>query len=317
MKQCKLQIVTLMLITAVFMVPSLVLATVYYPDYNEADQGVTGSGQSVKAYVDSIGSNNATLNFRHNSGGATTTYTFSTDETIPSNINVVIEKGAVLSIGNTITLTINGAFDAGLYQVISGNGNVDFGLGHVKEVYPQWWGAYTDGTNASATTAAIQAAIDTGFMVKLAAGEYLINDSLKIDGSQRGIIGTSHTNTWIKTSANSYPAIEIASTSTVYGGMLKDFMLEGTSSNSGGASGTLISASTKPVSGSTTWDPQLTLSRPQASNGNDFSIAAYTDNVSNSTHKVGLTITSSGSYNGSGSVTVSYVALIAGDVVKE
>ena len=56
----------------------------YFPDYNEADQGLAGNGKSAKAYIDAIGADSATLYFRHNSGAATTTYTFSTDETIPS-----------------------------------------------------------------------------------------------------------------------------------------------------------------------------------------------------------------------------------------
>ena len=74
MKQCKLQILALMLITAIFMVPSLALATVYYPDYNETDQGVTGSGQSVKAYevvVISNRSNKSPLMYAWHADGKT------------------------------------------------------------------------------------------------------------------------------------------------------------------------------------------------------------------------------------------------------
>ena len=115
----------------------------YFPDYNEADQGATGSGKSTKAYVDTIGADSATLVFRHNSGAAITTYTFSTDEIIPSNINVIIEEGAILSINNAVTLAINGSIKAGLYKVFSCTGTgVISGL---KEVYPEWWGALGDG----------------------------------------------------------------------------------------------------------------------------------------------------------------------------
>jgi parallel beta-helix repeat protein len=129
------------------------LGNVHYPDYNEADQGVAGSGSSVKTFVDAISTDSATLVLRHNSGSATTTYTFSTSETIPSNINVIIEKGAILSIAAAQTLTINGSFDAGLYQVFSGTGSV----AGLKVSNILWFGAVSD-SGTTDNTAAIKAA---------------------------------------------------------------------------------------------------------------------------------------------------------------
>jgi hypothetical protein len=159
---------------------------IYNPDYNEADQGITGGGETVKAYVDTIGTNSGTIIFRHNSGLATTTYTFSTDETIPSNIRVVIEKGAVLSIATSKTLTINGPFSAGLYQVFSGDGTVSWGGGNVKEVYPEWWGAVGDfvpatgvGTNNRAPIVSAITSILNGGTLKFAPGsKYKITGTL-------------------------------------------------------------------------------------------------------------------------------------------
>lgn len=114
----------------------------YFPDYNEADQGVTGNGKSAKAYIDAVSTDSATLVFRHNSDSATTTYTFSTSETISSNIRIIIEKGAILSIAVAQTLTINGPFDAGPYQVFSGAGDVNFR--GISSAYVNWW--VTSGT---------------------------------------------------------------------------------------------------------------------------------------------------------------------------
>ena len=129
-------------ITIANLIPSIDFS---FPDYNEADQGLTGNGKSAKAYIDTIGTTNGgTLVFRHNSGGATTTYQFSTDETIPSNIKVEIEKGAILSIDSGITLTINGPFSAGLYQVFSGDGSVVFDGEVIQVGYAEWFGI--DGT---------------------------------------------------------------------------------------------------------------------------------------------------------------------------
>jgi len=153
-------------------------ANLYYPNYSEADQGATGAGKSVKAYIDAIVANSATLLFRHNSGAATTTYTFSTDETIPSNINVVIDKGAILSIDSAKTLTINKLQDPGLYQVFSGAGSVSFGVGSVEFAIPQWWGALGDAT--ADDTAEINAAFAayTRVLIPKVSASYLVTAPL-------------------------------------------------------------------------------------------------------------------------------------------
>lgn len=52
-----------------------------------------------------------------------------------------IKQGGVITIPTGATLTINGPFQAGLYQVFDGDGSVVFGAGSVAEVYPEWWGA--------------------------------------------------------------------------------------------------------------------------------------------------------------------------------
>jgi hypothetical protein len=149
----------------------------YFPDYNEADQGATGSGKSAKAYIDAIGTNSATLVFRHNLGAATTTYTFSTDVTTPSNIKVVIEKGAILSIANLKTLTINGPFEAGLYQVFSGDGSVVFG-NKTKTAHPEWWG-FAESASAAVNGAALQSAYDSlTSEIVLPAGVYEYSTAL-------------------------------------------------------------------------------------------------------------------------------------------
>lgn len=88
------------------------------------------------------------------------TWTISADTTIPSNINLKVEKGAILAISTTKTLTINGTLVAGRYQIFSctGTGKVILGNG-VTEVPPEWWG---ENTTPGVTDMApmIQAAID-------------------------------------------------------------------------------------------------------------------------------------------------------------
>ncbi|MGP8324065.1 MAG: hypothetical protein ACT6FG_08775, partial [Methanosarcinaceae archaeon] len=137
---------------------------VVVPDSTETDQGAVGSGKSVKDLIDSIGSDSGTLRFRHDSGGASTSYVFSTSEVIPSNIAVVIEQGAVLTIGSGITVTINGSFNADLYQVFSGDGFVL--LKNTKEVYIEWYGAVSDAINPNNATGPITGTDSTSAIQK-------------------------------------------------------------------------------------------------------------------------------------------------------
>ena len=163
----------------------------YWVDYSEADQGAAGSGNSVKDLVDAIGTTkSATLFFKHNAAdGSTTTYSFGTSETIPSNINIIIQNGAILALATGITLTMNTP-QAGLYQIFSltGTGIPAFGAG--GRVYPEWFGENTiPGTTDM--TAEIQAAIDS-----ITAGEvcfngetYLISSPL-VPESYVNLVGT-------------------------------------------------------------------------------------------------------------------------------
>ena len=135
------------------------ISTYYYPDYLAADHGVTGASNTIKHYVDLIGATNkATIYLRHNSGLDHTDYTFSTNETIPSNITLRFERGARLAIATGVTVTINSPFNAGLQQVFSctGTGKVVFGPGSIKEVYSEWWGK-----SATNDSPYIQAAVNS------------------------------------------------------------------------------------------------------------------------------------------------------------
>ena len=130
----------------------------YIPSSSVEDHGVDVT-DSVKHIVDEIGTTkSATIRFIHDKTSNTTTYHFSTAETIPSNIKIIVEHGARLE--GPVTLTINGPFEAGLYQVFGNSITVSFGDGAVKEVYPTWW---PNGTPDGSThnTTAIQAAVDS------------------------------------------------------------------------------------------------------------------------------------------------------------
>lgn len=137
----------------------------YLPNRNETDQGVTGNGKTIKACVDAIGSDKGTILLRHCSGGATTTYTVTTAETIPENITLVREAGAILD--GAGTLTINGPFKSGLDQAFGSSITVLFGVNAVTDIYPEWWGEFPNDYN---DTAALNKAIAASNLVGSHAG---------------------------------------------------------------------------------------------------------------------------------------------------
>lgn len=82
-------------------------------------------------------------------------YAVSADLTSNSNINLRPDSGAVITVATTKTLTINGALDAGLYQIFScaGTGKVVMKAETIK--VPEWWGAV--GNDSTDDAAALQA----------------------------------------------------------------------------------------------------------------------------------------------------------------
>ncbi len=109
-------------------------------------------GTTFQAAITAIGNNNVIL---HVPAG---THNITADLTVPINVTLKPERGAVFALATGKTLTINGSLAAGLYRIFScaGTGKVVFGPGSVKGIYPEWWGADPTGTTDSLT--AFQAA---------------------------------------------------------------------------------------------------------------------------------------------------------------
>lgn len=113
------------------------------------------------------------------------------NKTVPLNVTLRFLQGGSLNISTGVTVTINGHIDAELYQIFkwTGTGNVVFGLGAVKEVYPEWWGFGAAGYGAPEQTinsVSIQAAIDSNApIIRLPNGTYAYNTGLTIDRAIR------------------------------------------------------------------------------------------------------------------------------------
>ena len=164
----------------------------YYPDSTAADQGATGNSDTIKYAVDTISTDRGTIYLRHNSGSATTTYTLTTSETIPKNVTLIKEPGAILD--GAGTLTIEGQFEAGLNEAFGSSITVTFGDSYMDGVYPQWWEEDAgDGSTDCAT--AIQSAINACVgsagghykCVYFVPGEYSIESKITMKTS--GLVG--------------------------------------------------------------------------------------------------------------------------------
>lgn len=99
------------------------------------------------------------------------------DMTIPENICLKFDKGANLKVSDTKTLTINGAIEAGPWQIFSGDG-VIAGTPKVESIYIEWFGAVGDGVTDS--TNAIQTACD---LAESEDGEWVYDVKPKVSGS--------------------------------------------------------------------------------------------------------------------------------------
>ncbi len=116
------------------------------------------------------------------------------DVTITSNINLIVPPGASLSITAGKTITINGPFSAGTYQVFSTTGTVIFGSLATKEVLPHWWGGVGDAnTDNYAAFAAAIASLPNGGKIYIPAGRYKLTDELAVH-SGLTIKGAGHVN---------------------------------------------------------------------------------------------------------------------------
>ena len=137
----------------------------FYPVYSATDQGddtVDGGNNTINYYIDTIGSDQGTIVLRHNSGNATTPYTLTTSETIPANITLKVERGAIIDISTGIVLTMNSRPIAGDYKIFE-CADVTGNVVGMQSVLASWFGVSPDATalvNAAALGKAIQAAKD-------------------------------------------------------------------------------------------------------------------------------------------------------------
>lgn len=112
-------------------------------------------------------------------GATETTLYIDDDDTLGANATIPSTTSVVGMNGHTITttgftLTINGPFDAGRFQVFAGTGTVTFGDGAIKRGFPEWWGAVGD--NATDCSVPIAAGL-TSCSLHFGRGTYICNNT--------------------------------------------------------------------------------------------------------------------------------------------
>lgn len=106
------------------------------------------------------------------------TYEVLDDITIPENICLKFDRGAVLKVAETKTLTINGAIEAGLYQIFDGAGTVSI-TPQTNTTLVEWYGAKGDGITDD-SDAINKALLNGGKDIRLQRRTYLITKTLTV-----------------------------------------------------------------------------------------------------------------------------------------
>lgn len=163
-----------------------------------------GSQGALENAITAVNGSNATLYL------APANWLITSNLSIPANITLKPERGAVLAIATGVTLTINGTLDAGLYQIFSytGTGKVVFGSANAPPVvYAEWWGALGDGANddgpaINAAAASVRYVVEHPRIstLLLPAHSYYTTvplDLTSISVDCKGIISSAVTNTYL------------------------------------------------------------------------------------------------------------------------
>lgn len=154
--------------------------------------------------------------------------TISTAITVPSNILLkASNRESVITKSGSATLTINGPFDAGLHQVFSGfnPGDVTFGTGYVKEVFPHWWGA----THNTDSTTAILSSVASHSVINISVGTLISSSTITL-GSYQTLKGEGQYLSCIKKAASLNGTLISMNGSAI---LVADMQVDGVAGNGG------------------------------------------------------------------------------------
>ena len=97
---------------------------------------------------------------------------------LPPDIHLVIPNGTGFNVESGATLTVNCSFDAGLYQIFYGDGDLS-GNPKIEAAYPEWFGAKGDGV--ADDTNAIQKTVSWFPVIYFRPVKYRITKTISAD----------------------------------------------------------------------------------------------------------------------------------------
>jgi len=156
--------------------------------------------------------------------------TLTANATIPTTLHVIGMRNC--QIDGSYTITINGPFEAGSYQVFGSSITVSFGSGAIEEGYAEWWQENTTPGTTDMYTA-IQAAVTAfqgkGIKLKGLGTTYYVSTDDDIDISEPIIIEGSGWNTVYKNGRDQIMFLAQDLTTEQTGLVFRDFAINGNS----------------------------------------------------------------------------------------
>lgn len=143
---------------------------------------------AIAAAIDDVDSAEATVLL------APGVWNINTSVTVPANVNLRFERGAILDVASGVTFTIAGGLEAPLGQLFTGDGSVVLQSDRIANVYPQWWGA-SSAASAADNTFAFQEAMDSGYRVQIPSGTYALYELYAVGGPALIMSGTGRDTT--------------------------------------------------------------------------------------------------------------------------
>jgi hypothetical protein len=194
--------------------------------------GDPGYGTTLQDAITGIGSNQASLRIP---AGA---WNVAANFTIPANITLKPERGAILNISSGVTLTINGELDAGDYQIFTWTGTGAVSFTSQRKIKTAWFGNTAAGINKALTSTPT----NTPIVCELPGGTVdLGTTSIVMEGEGQTLQGQGNNfsgeytyGTRLTYAGASYAIIVGKSGAFSSHATLKDFMLDG---NTSGAKG--------------------------------------------------------------------------------
>lgn len=116
---------------------------------------------------------------------------------VPRTTELEFINGGSFTKASTYTVTINGPFTAPRSQIFYGFslGEIDFGWSPLASIFPEWWGAKTDGT---ISTQAMQCAFSNSRQVDIGKWTYLVDDTITVNADFFSIHGDQYRQSIIK-----------------------------------------------------------------------------------------------------------------------